>query len=249
MRVICVYKTGGDFDLRYVEALRFATERYLGFGHEFVCLTDDVKGVSSIKGVTAIKLKHNWPGWWSKIELFRPDLSSDNTTIYFDLDVLILKDISEFSRICRRASMPLMLRSCDRVGEANDWPSSSIMSWMGKCMNRVYYEFIKDSEEAIKRIKKGTSRAGQRTDQGFIRQVINPRKFQDLLPKDYIMFKMQYLKISDEEDDPLDYVRILNWTGFPRFHAMNLNFWNIQSIWESRCYKIKIFETSNQLVK
>ncbi|KKL89028.1 hypothetical protein LCGC14_1918760, partial [marine sediment metagenome] len=175
-----------------------------------------------IKGVTVIKLKHNWPGWWSKIELFRPDLSSDNTTIYFDLDVLILKDISEFSRICRRASMPLMLRSCDRVGEANDWPSSSIMSWMGKCMNRVYYEFIKDSEEAIKRIRKGTSRAGQRTDQGFIRQVINPRKFQDLLPKDYIMFKMQYL---------------------------NFNFWNIQSIWESRCYKIKIFEISNQLVK
>lgn len=249
MRVLCVYKTGGDYDLRYVEALRFATERYLGMGHDFVCLTDDVVGVSSIDGVTAIELKHNWLGWWSKIELFRPDLVSDNTTIYFDLDVLILKDILKFTKVCRGSSIPLMLRSCDRVGEANDWPSSSIMSWIGRGMNRVYYEFIKDPIGSIDKLKQDTSRAGQRTDQGFIRQVINPHKFQDRLPDNYVMFKAQYLAISDDEDDPLDYVHILNWTGQPRFHKMDLDFWNIQALWESRCSKVKVFKTSNQLVK
>jgi len=39
-----------------------------------------------------IPLKYDWPGWWAKMELFRPDLP--RPFIYVDLDSVILKDIS-----------------------------------------------------------------------------------------------------------------------------------------------------------
>jgi len=39
-----------------------------------------------------IRLDHGWPGWWGKMELFRPDLP--RPFIYVDLDSLILESIS-----------------------------------------------------------------------------------------------------------------------------------------------------------
>ena len=40
-----------------------------------------------------IQLEYRWPGWFSKLELFRPDL--DKPFIYIDLDSYVLGDISE----------------------------------------------------------------------------------------------------------------------------------------------------------
>jgi hypothetical protein len=39
-----------------------------------------------------IKLLHDWPGWWSKIELFRPDLPCGRT-LYLDLDIHIVDSL------------------------------------------------------------------------------------------------------------------------------------------------------------
>ena len=45
-----------------------------------------------------IELVKNWPGWWSKVELFRPDIPCGRT-LYLDLDTYIvgsLKPILDF---------------------------------------------------------------------------------------------------------------------------------------------------------
>ncbi len=53
---------------------------------------DDVPGyIPLIKG---------WPGWWSKIELFRPSLPVSGRILYFDLDTILiggLEELAEFS--------------------------------------------------------------------------------------------------------------------------------------------------------
>ena len=59
-------------------------------GADFYCLSDcrDVPGF--------IELRYNWPGWWSKMEMFRPDIRGD--FLYMDLDTILLGDITALFR-------------------------------------------------------------------------------------------------------------------------------------------------------
>lgn len=41
-----------------------------------------------VDGVQTIPLAHDWPGWWSKLELFRPDIPGD--LFYLDLDTTVV---------------------------------------------------------------------------------------------------------------------------------------------------------------
>lgn len=88
--VACVLKSGGDFNAEYVERLRDGAAKNLK-GHRFLCLSDvDVP-------CERMPLRHDWPRWWSKMELFRPDLDGGDF-LYFDLDTLIVGDLSEIAR-------------------------------------------------------------------------------------------------------------------------------------------------------
>ncbi len=234
MRVVTVYKSGGDFDVRYVIAMYNALKMYMPCLYEFVVLTDKPNEVEQF--ATPVLLTHDLPKWWSKIELFNPNhfYNQDmDITLYFDLDVLLLKNISLLLSMCHNCTFPLMLRSSDKVGKENDWPSSSIMSWKGRQMNMVYERFfelgaIKVFELANKKIR----RAGQQTDQGFIRQCFGTiSKFQDYVSFNYILFKY-----PDYINNPklIEKATILNWTGKPRFHMMGESYKYIRSIWEER---------------
>jgi hypothetical protein len=81
MRVFTVLKSGGQYKPEHVQWFqRMITEKCSA---EFVCLSD-----MKVPGVEIIPLKRNWPGWWSKIELFQ---YSD--VLYFDLDTVIINNI------------------------------------------------------------------------------------------------------------------------------------------------------------
>jgi len=87
--VICVLKSGGIYDSSWVEKLKNGVKRNLARPHRFVCLSDvDVP-------CERIPLQHDWPGWWSKIELFRPEVISGDT-LYLDLDTAITGDLEPF---------------------------------------------------------------------------------------------------------------------------------------------------------
>jgi hypothetical protein len=89
--IACVLKTGGDYDVQYVINLKIALDRNLTYPFKFVCLTDD----PLVKGVDTIRLSNGHPGWWSKIELFRPGWADTERVLYFDLDTLILGNIDD----------------------------------------------------------------------------------------------------------------------------------------------------------
>ncbi len=239
MKIVCVYKSGGDFNEQYVKALKTSLSKFCPVPFDFYCLTDLSYEVE--KYSITIDLKHNWPGWWSKLELFNPSLpfnKSNETVLYFDLDVLILRDISNLVELTRYLVHPMMLRCSDPVGAENDWPSSSIMAWKGDLMSGAYYAAIqKGITEVIQKTYQNSSRAGQRTDQGFIRTIIDPNKFQDFLPDGYIAFKY-----PDYVRNPkvIETATILNWTGKPRFPEMGESLTQIKMLWKEHVSDHKI---------
>jgi hypothetical protein len=77
----------------WVMKLRNMVKRNLLLPYEFVCLTNKP---FILKGVKTVPLEHDWPGWWSKMELYRPDMDWERV-LYLDLDVVILQDLWPFA--------------------------------------------------------------------------------------------------------------------------------------------------------
>lgn len=85
MTVACVLRSGGGFTTDDVDALHRAFLRY-DPGVDFVCLSDvPVR-------CRWISLSTDLPGWWAKMELFRPGLFTGERVLYIDLDTVVVGD-------------------------------------------------------------------------------------------------------------------------------------------------------------
>lgn len=105
INIVCVLKTGGDYDKRYVFALLNACKKYINEDFAFKCFTDDEAFLKyPDEGVllnhtfskhkilfSLIRLEKGYAGWWSKLEIFR----NKGLNLYFDLDTVILSDLTE----------------------------------------------------------------------------------------------------------------------------------------------------------
>jgi hypothetical protein len=67
--------------------LKAMVERQLTIPHRFVCLSNVCVPCERIP------LTEGWPGWWSKLELFKHDLGE--RVLYLDLDVLVTGSLDE----------------------------------------------------------------------------------------------------------------------------------------------------------
>lgn len=94
MNIICLYWVGDfrgrDYTVNDILRLRQSVDKHIDRPYKFYCLTNDL--TSEIPAIK-IPLKHNWPGWWSKIELHRPDLP-EGRTLYLDLDSHIISNLA-----------------------------------------------------------------------------------------------------------------------------------------------------------
>ena len=127
----------------HVLKIRDMFKRYLTLEHEFFCLTD----ILDINCNT-IPLEHNWPGWFSKLELFK----IKGPVLYVDLDTIILNNLDSYilslkdEQFC---TLPLRwpnIRPClDSRTPSNHKTNkvmSSIMYWSND-MSFLYEEFLK----------------------------------------------------------------------------------------------------------
>ena len=76
--IACVLRSGGDYGPEWVEKLACSAGNVMGYrlGLRFVCLTD-----MEVPHVECIPLAYGWPGWFSKLELFRPGLFAGETHV------------------------------------------------------------------------------------------------------------------------------------------------------------------------
>ena len=153
MNVVCIYWKGDfrgrDLSAKDVWNLCETVDKHMDRPYRFYCLTNDMQ--SDTPG-EKISLKHNWPGWWSKVELHRPDLPLGRT-LYLDLDSYVissLKPILDFPgdlvMFPTKTPQHKIRNSCDE-GLVHCYQSSVMLFDPGtKIMVDLYDRFKKDSQ-------------------------------------------------------------------------------------------------------
>lgn len=148
---VCVLRAGGDYGPEHVQWL---ARQVPGLR----CLSDQ-----PVAGVETIPLRHDWPGWWSKLELFRPDIPGD--LMFYDLDTVVLSP----------------LPAVDRTTVLRDWVSpesmnSSLMYIAEADKAAVWEAFTADPAGHM-------ARCGRGGDQAFLDAFIGgAQKWQDIVP-------------------------------------------------------------------
>lgn len=93
VNIICLYWHGNfrgrNFSSDDVHRLWKQVDANISRPYDFYVLTNRIN--QTYPG-QVIKLDYEWPGWWSKMELHRPDLP-EGRTLYIDLDTTIVKNI------------------------------------------------------------------------------------------------------------------------------------------------------------
>ena len=94
-RVVLVLRTGGDFSMCDVLLLVEHIKKYWSGGNlEIYCLHNLVRRRNELSALTLLPFPYNhWPGWWSKMNLFSPELESLRPFIYMDLDTMVLGNL------------------------------------------------------------------------------------------------------------------------------------------------------------
>lgn len=94
VNILCLYWVGKfrgrDFSVSDVERLYRTVQKHIDRPFDFYCLTNTIEELPSY--VRVIPLTYAWPGWWSKMEIHRPDLPPGRT-LYMDLDSHLVRSL------------------------------------------------------------------------------------------------------------------------------------------------------------
>lgn len=204
MRVFCVLRSGGDYHSDDVERLQSALARYLP-GHQLWCLSD----IHVPWPCQRIALSNDWPGWWSKMSLFRPDLAGP--IFYLDLDTVPVGDMSKIVKVGR----DMMLS--DFYFPLN--PASGLMFMTEASRREVWKRWIADPKGHMARHRHGfEGRVGG--DQGFLAETDfakNAGRWQDVFPGEVISYKCDVKRFGI----PPENAKIVCFHGNPRPKAVN----------------------------
>ena len=89
--IVCL-KHGDKYGAEYVNTLHSMVQRHCTHEFEFVCFTENSKGINTnirIEPLPELPVA----GWWYKPMFFNPNLQLQGTILFFDLDVIIFRNI------------------------------------------------------------------------------------------------------------------------------------------------------------
>jgi hypothetical protein len=175
MKIVTVLKTSNDYKKEYVDLLYKQCQKYAP-KIEFVCISDD----PSVPGY--IKMEHDWPRWWPKMEIFK----IPGPVLYLDLDTIIVSDLNE---IIKKASQYefVGIRDFYKDRRMERTLGSGVMFWTGD-MKYLYEEFLKNPQKNMDECTTGRWWG----DQGFIEKTIKHKVvyWQDILPRKIVSWKV-----------------------------------------------------------
>ena len=184
LTVACVLRSGGIYTPEWANRLQRGVARHLPIPHEFVCLTDTTNGLSP--EIRPIPLEHDWPGWLSKQELFRPG-QFDGLVIYIDLDSVVVGDLSSLASY--EGPRAILWDFYDETRHARGLRhgkrmiGSGVMLWMGDEMRAVWDAFIADP-------KANMAAHPLRSDHFTDKHMGRAHWIQDLWPGQVVSFKV-----------------------------------------------------------
>ena len=194
--IACVLRSGGAYDAEDVARLRDGVAAHLG-EHRFLCLSDvDVP-------CERVGLDEDWPGWWSKLEMFRPDIAGD--LLFFDLDTIITGDLSDMAGINRLTIMRDVYRP--------DGLQSSVMFIPQAEKRQVWETFTEAPDEYMAQYSGGG-------DQAFLEPLWGGGKasiWQEVLPGQVQSYKAAHMA----EHGVPDNCRAVIFHGLPKPRGIN----------------------------
>jgi len=147
--VVCL-KYGNKYSAEYVNKLYNSVKRNLTVPFEFVCFTEDVTDINPDIRIEPIPLISGVQGWWYKPMFFNPKLGLNGTILFFDLDVVVFRNIDHFfiyepNKFC-------IIRDFNRhvIRNYNKFNSSIFRLNTGQ-HSKVYNDFIKSPNIPIRR--------------------------------------------------------------------------------------------------
>lgn len=160
---VTVLRSGGEYGPHHVQWL---ARQVPGL----VCLSDVL-----VKGVPTVSLVKNFPGWWSKMELFSPILNDD--LLHIDLDTVVLGDLAEFN-----VKRTTLLRDFYRPRLMG----SGLMFIKNEDKPRIWQAF-NSMPQVHMSVHKRFPLIG---DQGFLHGRLSAARWQDILPGKVASFKV-----------------------------------------------------------
>jgi hypothetical protein len=224
--VACVLRASRDFRPEYVVRLYEAVREHWTGDLDFLCLTDTPIGDPRIREQA---LQYDWPGFWSKLEFFRPDIRGDLLT--FDLDTMIVGSLEGIQANTRHA----MLR---RLKRQNSHQLASGMMFLPEAVRPpIWQHWIRDPALFMRAYKFGGTHGRPGGDQGFLQQTwerwgLRPQsdptfdynewnrlgiaRWQELYPGQIWSYKYQIAKRGHVPPD----ARVVLFHGSPRPHEI-----------------------------
>jgi hypothetical protein len=203
--VLYVDKEHTDFNLVYVEKLASTIRRNLTVPHKFVCYSN-----MDVRFFDRIPLVHDWPGWWSKMEVM--DVARlPGRVLLADLDTVLVGNIDEMAKARhttlihgfhgRRAPMGsgfMMLTQDDRA--------------------RLWQEFSARPKKHMENF---------RGDQDFISpRVQHARTWQEDFPGQLVSYKLDC--VAKHKDVLPEKARVICFHGKPRPVEMPKGHWTYE---------------------
>lgn len=184
--VACVLRSGGEYRPTHVQELcdgirtHWPVSRLL----RMVVLTDMSVALQESEDVSVQyeRLRYGWPGWWSKLELFRPNLANLGDFLFFDLDTRIVGDLREIGEMQTLTVLQDFYQS-DRIGSG--------MMYLPVRARAVAWEAWISNPVAHMRKFRG--------DQEFLNTVWQDRaeRWQDMLPGQVVSYKAHVQKAGN----------------------------------------------------
>ena len=147
--VVCL-KYGTKYSAEYVNKLYNGVKRNLTVPFEFVCYTEDKQGIDPAIRIEPIPLLAGVTGCWYKPMFFNPELGLNGTILFFDLDVVVFRNIDKLftyepMKFC-------IIRDFNRhvIRNYNKF-NSSVFRLNTGMHSEVYTNFMKDPNIPIRR--------------------------------------------------------------------------------------------------
>jgi len=145
--IVCV-KWGNKYISQYANVLYNMVKRNTTVPYEFHCITDDPTGLDP--HIKVIKLPNDpWiKSWWSKLWMFSADFPLQGNILFFDLDVIVFKNIDEL--FTYNPDKFMIIRDFNRC-RVKDWKqsNSSVMRWKPGTMNYLWNDFANNPSQVM----------------------------------------------------------------------------------------------------
>jgi len=96
LTIVLVYRKGGDYTIKDVSLLACHLRKQWQGSLRIICICDGFRKPCKLtKSLLLIPMKNLWKGWWSKMNMFSPEMEKYRPFLYIDLDTAIVGSLND----------------------------------------------------------------------------------------------------------------------------------------------------------